>query len=208
VVQSKTVGYSIAIFAVFIMVIGTVGYTIEGQVEDIPAASTTGFVFFSGEALPSNPAGLFVRADTSITWEREDIFLVIADESKKSQCDSIRVNGGSYIETISDSQTCQYGDTGYEATSPKGVTSVQWQDSQTCQYGDTGYEATSPKGVTSVQWHVTSGEYYAGIGTVLDTPPAGTELNIDYEVKLSASFPTYFFSFLFGLGGFGLSRME
>ncbi|MFQ3317799.1 MAG: hypothetical protein ACI8T6_001238 [Candidatus Poseidoniaceae archaeon] len=182
VVQSKTVGYSIAIFAVFIMVIGTVGYTIEGQVEDIPAASTTGFVFFSGEALPSNPAGLFVRADTSITWEREDIFLVIADESKKSQCDSIRVNGGSYIETISDSQTCQYG--------------------------DTGYEATSPKGVTSVQWHVTSGEYYAGIGTVLDTPPAGTELNIDYEVKLSASFPTYFFSFLFGLGGFGLSRME
>jgi hypothetical protein len=36
----------------------------------------------------------------------------------------------------------------------------------------------------------------------------GTELNIDYEVKLSASFPTYLFSFLLGLGGFGLSRME
>ena len=182
VVQSKTVGYSIAIFAVFIMVIGTVGYTIEGQVEDIPVVSTTGFVFFSEEALPSNPAGLFVSADTSITWEREDIFLVIADESKKSQCDSIQANGGAYIETISDSQTCQYG--------------------------DTGYEATSSNGTTGAQWHVISGEYYAGIGTVSGTIPAGTELNIDYEVKLSASFPTYLFSFLFGLGGFALSRME
>ena len=181
-VQSKTVGYSIAVFAVFIMVIGTVGYTIEGQVEDIPTVSTTGFVFFSGEALQSNPAGLFVNADTSITWEREDIFLVIADESKRSQCDSIRINGGAYIESISGSQTCQYG--------------------------DTGYEATSSNGTTGVQWHVSSGEYYAGIGTQSGTLPAGTELNIDYEVKLSASFPTYLFSFLLGLGGFGLSRME
>ena len=38
--------------------------------------------------------------------------------------------------------------------------------------------------------------------------PAGIELNIQYEVKLSASFPTYLFSFLIGIGGIGLSRME
>ena len=83
-------------FALFIIVFGTIGYTIEGQVEEIPTPSVEGFVFFSDEALPSNPVGLFVSADTSITWDRDDIFLVIADQAKKDQCDGIRANGGAY----------------------------------------------------------------------------------------------------------------
>jgi len=33
-------------------------------------------------------------------------------------------------------------------------------------------------------------------------------LNIDYEVKLSASFPMYLFSFLLGIGGLAFSRMD
>jgi len=181
-VQSKIIGYGIASFAVFIMVIGTVGYTIEGQIEEIPTPNIEGFVFFSEEALPSNPAGLFIDADTSITWDREDIFLVIADQSKKDQCDGIRASGGAFLQSISDTQTCQYG--------------------------DTEFETASSDGSTGAQWHVTSGDYYAGIGTKSGTLPAGSDLNIDYEVKLSASFPTYLFSFLLGIGGFGLSRMD
>lgn len=169
-------------FALFIIVFGTVGYTIEGQVEEIPTPNIEGFVFFSDEALPSNPVGLFVSADTSITWDRDDIFLVIADQSKKDQCDGIRENGGGFLQSTSGSDVCQYG--------------------------DTGYETTSADGTSGAQWHVTSGEYYAGIGTKSGTLLAGTELNIDYEVKLSASFPTYFFSFLLGIGGLALSRME
>ena len=149
--QRKAVGYVMACFALFIIVFGTIGYTIEGQVEDVPTPNIEGYVFFSDEALPQNPVGLFVSADTSITWDRDDIFLVIANESKKDQCDGIRANGGAFLQ---------------------------------------------------------SGEYYAGIGTKLGTLPAGTELNIDYEVKLSASFPTYLFSLLLGIGGLALTRME
>ena len=102
-------------FALFIIVFGTIGYTIEGQVEEIPTPNIEGFVFFSDEALPSNPVGLFVSADTSITWDRDDIFLVIADQSKKDQCDGIRENGGGFLQSTSGSDVCQYGDTGYES---------------------------------------------------------------------------------------------
>ena len=171
-----------AVFALLIMIFGTIGYTIEGEVEDIPTPNIESFVFFSDEALPGNPVALFVSADTAITWDREDLFLVIADESKKNQCDGILANQGAFLQSESGSQTCQYG--------------------------DTGYEATATDGTTGVQWHVTSGTFYAGIGTQSGELPAGTEVNIDYEVKLSASFPTYLFSFLIGIGGLGLSRMS
>jgi len=180
--QKKAFGYTMAGFALFIIVFGTVGYTIEGQVEDIPTPNIEGFVFFSEDALPQNPAGLFVSADTSITWDRDDIFLVIANQSKKDQCDGIRASGGAFLQSGSGSQTCQYG--------------------------DSGYETTAIDGSSGAQWHVISGDYYTGIGTKSGTLPAGTELNIDYEVKLSASFPMYLFSFLLGIGGLAFSRMD
>ena len=170
------------VFALLVMVIGTIGYSVEGEVEDIPTPNIESFVFFSDEALPGNPVGLFVSADTTITWDRDDIFLVIADEAKKNQCDGIRANQGGFLQTESGSQTCQYG--------------------------DTGYEATAIDGTSGAQWHVTSGTFYAGIGTQLGELPAGSEVNIEYEVKLSASFPTYLFSFLICIGGLGLSRMN
>tara|TARA_B110000444_G_scaffold259679_1_gene304199 strand:- start:20104 stop:20637 length:534 start_codon:yes stop_codon:yes gene_type:complete len=176
------IGYLMAGFALFLIVIGSIGYTIEGEVEDIPTPNIDGFVFFSDEALPENPVSLFVSADTIITWDRDDIFLVIANESKKTQCDGIRANQGGFLQTESNSQTCQYG--------------------------DTGYEATAIDGTSGAQWHVISGTYYAGIGTQSGALPAGTDLNLSYEVKLSASFPTYLFSFLIGIGGVGLSRMK
>jgi len=171
-----------AVFAVLVMVLGTVGYTVEGEVENIPTPNVEGFVFFSDEALPGNPVALFVSADTTITWDRDDIFVVIADESKKNQCDGIIANQGAFLQSESGSQTCQYG--------------------------DTGYEATATDGTNGVQWHVTSGTFYAGIGTQSGELPAGAEVNIDYEVELSASFPSYLFGFLIGIGGLGLSRMS
>lgn len=171
-----------AVFALLIMVLGSIGYTVEGEVEDIPTPNIDGFVFFSDEALPGNPVGLLISADTTITWDRNDIFLVIADEAKKDQCDGIRAGQGGFLQTESGSQTCQYG--------------------------DTGYEATATDGTTGAQWHVTSGTFYAGIGTQSGALPAGTEVNVDYQVKLTASFPTYLFSFLIGIGGLGFSRMS
>ncbi|MBT3477271.1 MAG: hypothetical protein HN458_04970 [Euryarchaeota archaeon] len=176
------IGYVLSGLAVLLIAGGTVGYTVEGQIDDVPTPNIEGYVFFSDEALPGNPASLFITADTTVKWDRDDIFMVIADDKKKSQCDGIRANGGAFLQSTSDSQTCQYGDTGYEATATDG---------------DDGLE-----------WRVSGGEFYAGIGTKSGTLPAGTDLSIDYEVKLSAGAATYLFSFLTGIGGIGLSRMK
>ena len=58
--QSKKVGYTMVVFALLVMIIGTIGYSVEGEVEDIPTPNIESFVFFSDEALPGYPVGLFV----------------------------------------------------------------------------------------------------------------------------------------------------
>ena len=84
------IGYVLSGLAVLLIAGGTVGYTVEGQIDDVPTPNIEGYVFFSDEALPGNPASLFITADTTVKWDRDDIFMVIADEKKKSQCDGIR----------------------------------------------------------------------------------------------------------------------
>jgi len=180
--RNRKIGIALSAIAVLIMIFGTIGYTAQGQVEGLPTPNVDGFVFFSDEAIPSNPVPLFVGAKTTITWDRNDVFLVIADEDKKAQCDSIRSNGGALLESISNSQTCQFGDNGYEST------------------GQDGSEG--------MEWDVVSGEYFAGIGTKSGQLPEGTELNVDYEVQFTAGAATYLFAFLMGIGGIGLSRMK
>ena len=181
-VETSTKGYLMVGFAVLVMTLGTIGYTFEGEVDDVPTPNIEGFVFFGDQALPGNAAALFIQAETTITWDRDDIFVVLADEEKKQQCDGVRTNGGGYILSDSNRQACQYGDSGYEEKA-----------------------SDSSQGLT---WKVTSGEYYAGIGTKSGTLPAGSELSIDYSVDLSASIPTYLFSFLIGIGGAAMSRMD
>lgn len=178
----NTTGIGLSILAVLILVFGTIGYTAEGQVENLPTPNVDGFVFFSDEAIPGNPVPLLVGAKTTITWDRDDIFVVIADEGKKSQCDGIRSNGGAGL--------------------------ISSSDSQTCQFGDTGYESTGADGSEGMEWKVMSGEYFAGVGTKSGAIPEGTELNVDYEVHFSAGPATYLFTFLLGIGGIGLSRMK
>ena len=116
----KLIGYALSGLAVLLIAGGTIGYTVEGQIDDVPTPNIEGYVFFSDEALPGNPASLFISADTTVKWDRDDIFMVIADEDKKSQCDGIRASGGAFLQSTSDSQTCQYGDSGYEATAIDG----------------------------------------------------------------------------------------
>ena len=180
--KRKIIGFCLAGLAVLLIAGGTVGYTIEGEINDVPTPNVEGYVFFSEEALPGNPAPLFIIADTEIQWDRDDIFMVIAGADKKQQCDGIRANGGAFLEATSESQTCQYG--------------------------DDGYEATAVDGTEGMDWRVTSGEYYAGIGTKSGTLPAGTELSLRYQVDLSAGAATYLFSFLTGVGGLALARMK
>jgi hypothetical protein len=161
----KKTGLAIVALSTLLLLGGTVGYTLEGSVDDVPTPNIEGTVFFSDEALPGNAAALVLNADATITWDREDVFLVIAEASKKKQCDDITSNALS----------------GFDKTS------------KTCTYGDDGYVAKGDDGAAGAEWRVESGEFYAGIGTKEGLLPEGTELNLNYSIHLTLSAAGYLF---------------
>lgn len=175
----KKLGIALVVLFTLLLLGGTVGYTLDGTVDDTPTPNVQGLVFFADEPLPGNAASLLLNADTTITWDRDDIFLVIADGGKKKQCDDI-ANGGSL--------------SGFDTTS------------KTCSYADQGYSAKGDDGESGVDWRVEPGEFYAGIGTKEGVLPAGTELDLQYSIDLTLSAAGYMFLMLGEAAGLMLMR--
>ena len=74
--------------ALLLVILGTFGFTIDDSVDSIPTPNVPNSVFFADEPMQSNPLAL-VSANADITWDRNDVFLVIGDADKKSQCDGL-----------------------------------------------------------------------------------------------------------------------
>jgi hypothetical protein len=177
----KKTGLGLIIVSTLLMLGGTMGFTMEGTVDDVPTPNVQGLVFFADDPLAGNAAALVLNADTTITWDRDDIFLVIADGGKKKQCDDI-ANGGSL--------------SGFDTTS------------KTCTYADEGYVAGGDNGEQGVDWRVESGEFYAGIGTKEGVFPAGTDLSLAYTIDLTFSAAGYMFLLIGEGAGFLLVRQK
>jgi hypothetical protein len=177
----KKTGFGLIIVSTLMMLGGTMGFTMEGSVDDVPTPNVQGLVFFADDPLAGNAAALVLNADTTITWDRDDIFLVIADGGKKKQCDDI-ANGGSL--------------SGFDTTS------------KTCTYADEGYVAGGDNGEQGVDWRVESGEFYAGIGTKEGVLPAGTDLSLAYTIDLTLSAAGYMFLLIGEGAGFLLVRQK
>ena len=62
-----------------------IGYTITGEVEDVPTPNTPNQAFFSGEPIPSNFLSPLIAADLKITWDRDDVWMGLVDEDEKKQ---------------------------------------------------------------------------------------------------------------------------
>ena len=77
------------ITSVLLSIVGTIGFTIEDSVDSIPTPNVPNSVFFADEPVQSNPLALLVSANADITWDRSDVFLVVADDDKKDQCDGL-----------------------------------------------------------------------------------------------------------------------
>jgi hypothetical protein len=143
-----------------------------------PPSFTQGTVFFGPEPLRGNPIPILLSAEATVNWDRDDIFLVIADEDKKNECDGILP-----IERI-------------------------LSDSETCKAGDSEFEVVGENGTIGLTWAPEDGEYYVGIGTLGENNPAGEGFKLDVTIELNLSASGYVLTLLFGAFGVRLIRND
>ena len=175
--SAQKFGYGLVTLSVILMIIGSVGYTAEGDVEEVPTPNVPDFVFFADDPLPSNPAGLFFNAEAHITWDRDDIFLVISDAVTKKECDNTPAGLGGF----------------------GGGTSCNSANINSVAGG------ANENNVDGVIWDVESGEYYVGIGSK-DQVAQGVEINVHYKVEVQFSFVSYLVCILIAATGLAYAR--
>ncbi|MEC7096613.1 MAG: hypothetical protein VXW70_00270 [Candidatus Thermoplasmatota archaeon] len=132
---NNKLGVGLMVSALLLVILGTVGFTIDDSVDSIPTPNVPNSVFFADEPMQSNPLALLVSANADITWDRNDVFLVIGDADKKSQCDGL-----TFIEMVN-------------------------QNSEVCTSRDNEFAAIGDDNQSGLSWQAKSGEYYVGIGT-------------------------------------------
>ena len=133
-------GVGLIATAVLVMLLGTIGFTIEDSVDSVPTPNVPNSVFFADEPIQSNPLALIIAANVEITWDRNDVFIVVADTEKKDQCEGL-----TYIETLN-------------------------QNSELCTSRDNDYEAIGDDNQAGLDYEVKSGAFYIGVGTYTETP--------------------------------------
>lgn len=177
--SAQKFGYGLITLSVILMIIGSVGYTAEGDVEEVPTPNVPDFVFFADDPLPSNPAGLFFNVEAHITWDRDDIFLVISDAATKKECDNTPAGLGGF----------------------GGGTSCNSANINSVAGG------ANDNNVDGVIWDVESGEYYVGIGSK-DQVAQGVEINVHYKVEVQFSFVSYLVCILMAATGLAYARFS
>ena len=110
--------------------------------------------------------------------DRSDIFLVIADEEKKEQCNNLPL-----LEKISSTDI-------------------------TCKSEDFGYEAIAVNNSTGLEWTVDNGDYFFGIGTLGESVSNQSGLSLAVSIELGLSFTGYLFFLPLGFFSYRLTRYE
>lgn len=174
----EKIGYGLVALAVVLGLVGSIGFVLEGEVNDIPTPNVPERTFFSDEPLPENGLSTFISASLTLTWDRDDIYVVIVDEDEKKTCEA----------------------------NPPGL--FNEGSTTACTPYDADVLAAGTDGSKGLTWDVAPGVHFAGIGTVGETLPAGAEVNMNYEVHLQAGFVAYFLFALLGVAGLAYSRVE
>ena len=177
--KQEKIGYGLVAVSLVLVLLGTAGYTAEGELNDITAPTFPERTFFADEPLPEQTLAVFVTATLTLTWDRDDIYVVIADEDEKNTCES----------------------------QPPGL--FNEGPSTSCGPFDTDLAASGNNGEEGLVWEVQPGTYYAGLGTLNQGGlPEGTQVDLAYSVHLKAGFATYFVFALVGIGGLAYPRVE
>ena len=86
--KQEKIGYGLVVVAVLLAIGGSVGFVLEGDVSDIPTPNVPERTFFADEPLPENGLSTFISASLTLTWDRDDIYVVIVDEDEKKTCEA------------------------------------------------------------------------------------------------------------------------
>ena len=176
--KQEKIGYALVGLSLVLVALGSIGFTTTGEVNDLPTPNVPEKTFFGDEPIPENGLSTFITAELTLTWDRNDIYVVIVDEDEKKTCES----------------------------QPPGL--FNEGTTTACTPYDADVLAAGNNGEEGLSWEVQPGVHYAGIGTVGDALPEGTVVNMAYSVHLQAGFATYFLFALMGVGGFAYSRVE
>ena len=176
--KQEKVGYGLVALSLVLVVLGSIGFTTTGEITDLPTPNVPEKTFFGDDPIPENGLSTFIAAELTLTWDRNDIYVVIVDEDEKKSCES----------------------------QPPGL--FNEGSTTACTPYDADVLAAGNNGEEGLTWDVEPGVHYAGIGTVQNTLPAGTQVNMSYAVHLQAGFVSYFLFALVGIGGLAYSRVE
>ncbi len=176
--KQEKVGYGLVGLSLVLVVLGSIGFTATGEITDLPTPNTPGKTFFGDDPIPENGFSMFISAELTLTWDRNDIYVVIVDEDEKKSCES----------------------------QPPGL--FNEGSTTACTPYDADVLAAGNNGEEGLTWDVQPGVHYAGIGSVEGELPAGTQVNMSYAVHLQAGFVAYFLFALVGIGGLAYSRVE
>ena len=131
------------------------------NIPQTPPPLTNGTVFFAPIAVPGTPLSPIFSTEMSLTWDRSDIFVVVADGDKKEECDSIP-----FLEK-------------FQSTS------------EICKAGDEDYEVVGLDNSTGLEWEIGDGTYYFGIGTLGEGLENISGLNMDISIDMRLSLAGY-----------------
>ena len=77
---------------ILLLLAGMIGYTLTGEVEDVPAPNTPNQAFFADEPLPENILSPLFAAELTITWDRDDVWMGLVDADEKKRCEDVPSN--------------------------------------------------------------------------------------------------------------------
>ena len=170
----RRAGYVMTSLICMVLIAGSIGVSPDRPSRNIPQTPpplTNGTVFFAPIAVPDTPFSPLVSTEMSLTWDRSDIFVVVADGDKKKECDSIP-----FLEK-------------FQSTS------------EICKAGDEGYEVVGLDNSTGLEWEIGDGTYYFGIGTLGEESENRSGLNMGISIEMRLSLAGYLILLPLGVYG-------
>jgi hypothetical protein len=170
----RRAGYVMTSLICVVLIAGSIGFSPDRPSRNIPQTPpplTNGTVFFAPIAVPDTPFSPLFSTEMSLTWDRSDIFVVVADGDKKEECDSIP-----FLEK-------------FQSTS------------EICKAGDEGYEVVGLDNSTGLEWEIGDGTYYFGIGTLGEESENRSGLNMGISIEMRLSLAGYLFLLPLGVYG-------